>query len=167
MFAARDYARCAKAGAAVERPCDEACGRPSPKRGEAAGRQSAERQGLGGFIIVERALRDLRVKAGGDDVKTHKRAGRVHRLNLLVEMRGALDRLVHVVAAFARQRVGIVLEPLQGLSAGQVLALNLAVELGDDAVELFERAAQALTVLLREFGRLRADQSGQHGDRQG
>src|SRR4029077_14618212 len=102
-----------------------------------------------------------------DDVKAHKRAGRVHRLNLLVETFGPLDRLAHVLAALARQRVRIVLEPLQGLEAGQVLALNLAVELGHDPVELSERAAQTLTVLLREFGRLRADQSGQHGDRQG
>jgi hypothetical protein len=58
-------------------------------------------------------------------------------------------------------------EPLQGVRAGEVLALNLGVELGHDPVELFERAAQTLAVLLREFGPLRADQSGQHGDGQG
>ena len=63
-----------------------------------------------------------------------------------------MDRLAHVLAAFARQAVGIVLEPLQSLGAGEILALNLAVELGHDPVELFERAAQALAVLLREFG---------------
>ena len=48
-------------------------------------------------------------------------------------------------------------------SARAGLALNLGVELGHDPVELPERAAKALTVLLREFGRLRTDQSGQHG----
>ena len=81
----------------------------------------------------------------------YKRAGQVHRLNLLLETRGALDRLAHVLAAFARQRVGIVLQPPQGLGAGQALALNLGVELGCDPVEFLERAAQTLTVLLREF----------------
>ena len=55
-------------------------GRPPPKRGEAAGRQSADRQGLGGFVVVERALRDLRVEARGDDVEAHERTGRVHGL---------------------------------------------------------------------------------------
>jgi hypothetical protein len=65
------------------------------------------------------------------------------------------------------KRSELFVEPLQTLGAGEVLALNLAIELGHDPVELFERATQALAVLLREFGRLRADQSGQHGDRQG
>jgi hypothetical protein len=62
--------------------------------------------------------------------------------------------------------VGILCEPLQGVGAGQVLALNLAVEFGHGPFELIERAAQTLSVLLREFGRLRTDQSGQHGDGQ-
>jgi hypothetical protein len=53
-----------------------------------------------------------------------------------------------------RQRVGIVLEPLQTLGRGQVLAPNLGVELGHDPVELFERAAEPLAVLLGEFGPL-------------
>ena len=43
---------------------------------------------------------------------------------------------------------------------------NLAVELRHNPIEFVEPAAQPLTVLLREFGPLRADQSGQQGDRQ-
>ena len=58
-------------------------------------------------------------------------------------------------------------QALESLGTRQALALNLAVELGHDPVELFERAAQTLAVLLREFRPLRTDQSGQHRDSQG
>src|SRR5258707_14423155 len=65
--------------------------------------------------MVQRAACDLRITAGGDDVQAHEWTGRVQGLHLRVETRGARDRLAHVLAAFARQRVGIVLEPLQTL----------------------------------------------------
>ena len=66
--------RYAKAGAAAERPCDEARRGLSPKRSETTRREGGKRQ----------------------------RLGRVHGLNLLVETLGALDRLAHVLAALVR-----------------------------------------------------------------
>ena len=54
-------------------------------------------------------------------------------------------------AALLRQRVGIGLQPFDPLLARQRLAGGLAVELGDHPVELVERAAEALPILLREF----------------
>ena len=152
---------------AAERPGDEERRRPSPKGGEPARRKRAERQRLGGFVIVERAARDLRIEVGRDDVKAHERTGRIHGLDLLAETPVAIDRLAHVFAAVAGQRVVVALEPAQSLNARQVLAPRLGVELGHDPVELFERPAQSLAVLLGELRTLRADESGQHGDRQG
>jgi hypothetical protein len=45
------------------------------------------------------------------------------------------------------------------------LPLRLSVELGDHPVELVERAAEALTILLREFRPLRADDREKKADR--
>ena len=102
-FAAALYARRRRSGANGQATRRVAA--HPPERGEAAGRQSAERQGLGGFVIVERAARDLRVEVGRDDIKAHERTGRVHGLDLLVETPVAIDRLGHVFAALARQGV--------------------------------------------------------------
>ena len=64
-------------------------------------------------------------------------------------MRGALDRLAHILAAFARQRVRVVLQAPQGPGVGQALALNLGVELGYDPVELLERRPDADGIVAR------------------
>jgi hypothetical protein len=107
------------------------------------------------------------IEIGRDHVQAHQRTGRVHALDLLAETPVAIDRLAHVFAAVAGQGVVVSLEPAQSLSERQVLAPRLGVELGHDPVELFERPARSLAVLLGEFRTLRADEFGQHGDRQG
>ncbi len=107
------------------------------------------------------------IEIGRDHIKAHQRTGGVHGLDLLAETPVAIDRLAHVFAALAGQGVVVALEPAQSLDARQVRAPRLGVELGHDPVELFERPAQSLAVLLGEFRPLRADESGQHGDGQG
>ena len=128
--------------------------RPAPKRGEAGRGKRAERKRSGGFVVVERAFRNLGIEVPGHDIEPGQGVTGLDRLKLLTKPPGAVDRLRHVLAALARQRVGIVLEPAYSLRRCEVLALHLGVELGDDPIELRERATQPLPVLLRELRRL-------------
>ena len=100
----------------------------------AASAPSVQRRG--GFVVVERALRNLGIEVPGHDIEPRQGASGRHRLKLLAQPLGAVDRLRHILAALTRQRVGIVLEPAQSLRRREVLAPRLGVELGDDPIEL-------------------------------
>ena len=100
-------------------------------------------------------------------IEARQRARGGHRLKLL--LKSLARSIVSAIASprSAGQGIGVLFEPAQALGRRQVLALSLRVELGHDPIELRDRAAQALAVLLREFRPLRADQGGEKGDRQG
>ncbi len=140
---------------------------PAPDERQGADDERFGGHGNGGFEVAQRPAGGRRIEVARHDDQALERAGVAQRLELPLQPRLAGDVAFDGGAALARQRVGVVLQPGDAFGRRQRTARRLRVERGDDPAELVERAAEPLTVLLREFRPLRADETAQEADRQG
>ena len=139
---------------------------PAEDEREAGDDQVLERYGNGGFIILNRLDRGRGVEILGQGHEAGERRAALERLLLAAKPGRALDILFDGGAALPRERILVALQPVDRLRPRQRLAFSFAVELRDQAIELVEGAAEALSVLLGELGQLRADERAQQSDRQ-
>ena len=99
----------------TNRPSDEMRSRPAADRGRSGGHDSFQRQRGGRLVIIESVSGDLRVEVFRQNIDALERAGGPHGLQPFLELVGPRNRLHHILPLFARQRLGILFEPADGL----------------------------------------------------
>jgi hypothetical protein len=100
----------------------------------------------------------------GHHVDPRDRACRRHGVKLCLKPPFALQGRRHVLTALPRQHIRVLFQSRGGFGSAESLLRGFDLKLSDDALQLIQRSADPLPVLLSELGALGADDSGDQGD---
>ena len=155
--------------------------RPSPAEGQGAGVPQAiagddadpageepfDGDRHGRFEPVPGPARDRGIEVARENAEPADRA-RLTESILLFRKPVAADHIVlHRLALALRQLVGIFLQAVYRGAFGEALRRRLIVEITHDPRQFVERAAEPLTILLREFGKLRGERADEKAEDEG